>query len=598
MISTSQASPELADGVGTPPRPGPARRMRPRPPGSRAIVLAAWFLASAVLVYYPLMLLFRLGLRTEDGGIGLGNYQSLLTEPDLLTAAWNSTWTAAATTAVCVAVGVPLAFLVSRTDLPFKALIKVTSVMTFALPSFIAATAWILLFAPRSGIVNVFVQGIIGTSHGPINIFTPWGIVFALSVFSYPLVFLPTAAALDNMEPNLEQAAASVGAKRWTVFRRVTFPLVLPATFAGGLLVFTTSFIAYGPVAMLGRPAGFENVPTAMLRLMQMPPRIEMAAVMAVPTLFVLAALLLIQNRAFRNRDFSIVSGKPGQRSLIRLGPWRWPAAAVAICVFVVTVLMPAGVLLFTSIRKSLGRPFDADNFAGVDNYLRVFDQARVVEATQNSLVLALAAAVLGAVVALLGAWLVERGSSRLTSVVAPTMLAALAFPGAVLGISLVIAYGGPPLSLNGSLTILLLAYVISNLPLAFVYLRAGLKQVHPSMEESARSLGASWFTTVRRVTIPLLSGPLAVVMLVTFVLQFRDLDSSVFLYAGSNPVIAVVLINLAESSLFQLMSAFSVLIFLANLSLVGVAGLILRFRGRARNRRRRSMLTEAANRP
>jgi iron(III) transport system permease protein len=151
-------------------------------------------------------------------------------------------------------------------------------------------------------------------------------------------------------------------------------------------------------------------------------------------------------------------------------------------------------------------------------------------------------------------------------------MLAPLAFPGAILGISLVIAYARRPFSLSGTLLILLIAYTIGTLPLAFTYQRAGLKQIDQSMEEAARSLGATWSKTVRKITLPLLRGPVLVVAVLTFIVHLRDLDSSMFLFNGNNPVIGVVLMNILESGHFQQISALSIMLLTINLVILGLA--------------------------
>ena len=183
----------------------------------------------------------------------------------------------------------------------------------------------------------------------------------------------------------------------------------------------------------------------------------------------------------------------------------------------------------------------------------------------------------IGITIALLGAWLVERARQRSSSTVPPAMLAPLAFPGAILGIALVIAYARRPFSLGGTLLILLIVYTIGVLPLAFTYQRAGLKQIDRSMEEAARSLGATWPRTVRKITLPLLKGPIIVVAVLTFIVHLRDLDSSMFLYNGSNPVIAVVLMNILESGHFQQISALSVMLLGINLTVIVVALLLYR---------------------
>jgi len=156
-------------------------------------------------------------------------------------------------------------------------------------------------------------------------------------------------------------------------------------------------------------------------------------------------------------------------------------------------------------------------------------------------------------------------------------MLAPLAFPGAILGIAMIITYGGQPFWIGGTLTIIVLAYLIRVVPQSFTYTHAGLKQLNAETEDAARSLGASWTETMRRVTVPLLRGPILSIGVLNFVLLFRELDVSIFLYTGTNTVAPVVLYNLASESRFQLMGALSVVMLAVNL---GVVVLARRLRG------------------
>lgn len=552
--------------------PGRIRSLRRRDPADRPATRAAWVVAAVALVYYPLTMLFGLSFRDPSGAIGLSNYLQALQDPRLLRAVWNSIWTAGAITVGSTAIALPMAYLVSRTDLPLRRLVRSSSVLTFAAPSFIAAMGWILLLGPHSGLINRALQAIFGFQQGPFNIFSSWGIVFVLALFSYPLIFLPVTAALDNMDVSLEQAAANLGASRWRVLRRITFPLVTPAVLGGMLLTYVTTFVVFGPVALLGNPVGFETIPTVMLDLMTFPPRIETAAVMGVPVLAVLAVLLWIQRRILSDRSYAMVGGRPGRSETIPLGRYRWVGGAFAAAVVTLSIVLPYGVLVLTSFRKAIGAPLTWANLDFTANYVRLLEQPSVIKAFRNSIVLSVGAVVVSIMLGVLAAWMLQRTRARSNTLVAPTMLSPLAFPGAVLGIALILSYARPPFRLGGTLTILLIAYVIRTLPLSFTYVQAGIQQLGPEVEEAARNLGAGWWRTMARITVPLLKGPILSVALLNFVLLFRELEISVFLYTGLNDVAAVTLFNLATESLFGLMGALSVIILAINLVVVIVA--------------------------
>jgi len=534
-----------------------------------------WAAAAFFLVAVPVGgLLWRSLADGQTGGIGLGNYAAVLSTPGILEAIWNSTWIGLATTAIALVIAVPLAFLVSRTDMPGHGLFRSFAVLTFAAPSFIAAMGWILLLGPRNGLLNQYVITPLGLPA--FDVFGPRGIVMVLSFFLYPLIFLPVTDAMDNMDSRLEEAAESLGATRSHTLRAITLPLILPPVFSGSLLVFISAFVIFGPVALLGGPVGFQTIPTAMLQLMTFPPKIEYAAVLGLPVLVALGLLLVLQRRIYGRRRYTTVGGKPGQRRLLRLGIWRWPAWLFGVAVMLVSVVLPFGVLLLTSFRKAIGLPLTPGNLVLFDNYRALLHQPEILESFWNSLWISLVATLASIAVAVLAGWLLERGRSRLRGLIQPSMLAPLAFPGAILGIAMIITYGGQPFWIGGTLTIIVLAYLIRVVPQSFTYTHAGLKQLNAETEDAARSLGASWTETMRRVTVPLLRGPILSIGVLNFVLLFRELDVSIFLYTGTNSVAPVVLYNLASESRFQLMGALSVVMLTVNLGVVLLARRLL----------------------
>lgn len=528
-------------------------------------------LIAVFLVAVPILgVLWKSTELPETGGRGLGNYRTVLTRPEVLRAIWNSTWIGLATTLGSLLLAIPFAFLVSRTNMPGRRLFRSVAVLTFAAPSFIAAMGWILLLGPRGGLLNQYVLTPLGLPA--FNIFSAKGIILVLTLFMYPLVLLPVTDALDNMDSRLEEAAESLGASRVETLRRVTLPLITPPAFSGSLLVFTNAFVIFGPVALLGGPVGLDTIPTAMLKLMTFPPRIEYAAVLGLPVLLALGGLLVLQRRIYGRRRYTTISGKPGQRRIVDLGRWRWPACLLGSGVMLLSVVLPFGVLLLTSFRKAIGLPLTWENLVFTANYRALFEQPEIMLSFWNSLWIALVATFASIVVAVLAVWLVERSRSRVRPFIQPSMLAPLAFPGAVLGIAMVIGYGGSPFWLGGTLTIMLLAYLIRVAPESFTYVHAGFKQINFETEEAARSLGASWGESLRRVTIPLLRGPILSIGVLNFVLLFRELDVSIFLFTGTNSVAPVVLYNLASESRFQLMGALSVVMLAINLGVVLVS--------------------------
>ncbi|TFV61943.1 iron ABC transporter permease [Geodermatophilus sp. DF01-2] len=559
-----------------------------------------WALAVLALIGYPIAQVFGQSFVAGVGGFTLANYALLGQEPDLVEAILNSLWIAVGTVVGSLLLGLPVAWLTVRTDMPLRRFFRGSAVLTFAAPSFIAALGWILLLGPRSGLLNTALVNLFGLEEAPFDIFTPWGIIFVLSLFLYPLVFLPVSAALEGIDPALEQAASSLGASRWRVLRTVTFPVIAPALIAGSILVFVSAAIIFGPVAILGAPVGFQTIPTVLLSLMQFPPRIEAAAVISVPILVIIAVLLVVQRWLTGGKRFTVIGGKPGRQDATHLrAGGRVLGMTFCSAVVLLSIVLPFGVLLVTSFREALGRPLGWDNFTLTGNYEQVFGRPLITAAMRNSFALAVAGTVLALAVALLAAWLAHRTRARSNALIAPVMAAPLAFPGAVLGIGLIIAYAGTPFGLGGTLTILLIAYAGSALPLSYAYVHAGMGQIGAEVEEASRSLGASWARTWRRITVPLLRPSLLAAGLLNFVLLFRELEMSVFLYTGANPTVATVLYNLASESLYQRVGALSVVILLINIVVTVIAIRLLDRRpGESPSRRRRRSPSVALNTP
>lgn len=552
-------------------------RVRQRGRRTVGMVPTIWVVAVAFFVIVPLLAVVVRSFQHREDGLGLGNYAEVLSRPQVWEAMLNSLILGVGSAVGCLIIAVPYAYLVSRTDMPMRRFFRSTAVLTFAAPGFVAAMGWILLFGPQSGLINAYVLEPLGIPS--FNIFSLPGILLCLILFLYPLIFLPLVEALDTMDSRLEEAAESLGASRAKVFLKVTLPLTTPALFSGTLLVFISAFTIFGPVALLGSPVGIDSIPTAMFGLMTSPPRIEYSAVLGLPVIIVLALLLWLQHRIKSRRRYTTVTGKPGTARRVALGRLRWPMWLFSMGIFVASIVLPFGVLILTSFRRAVGEPLSLNNLVLWDNYQALLEQETILMSFVNSIWIALAASIGAMALAYLAVWLKTRAGWKGASVVQPVMLAPLAFPGAILGIAMLIAYSGGPMWLGGTLTIMVVAYMIRVIPQSFTYIDAGVEQINSETEEAARNLGAGWLQTVRRVSIPLIRGPLLAVGILNFVILFRELDISIFLYTGSNGVAPVILYNLAAESQFQVMGALSVVILAVNLGVVIAATRLLRIK-------------------
>jgi iron(III) transport system permease protein len=358
----------------------------------------------------------------------------------------------------------------------------------------------------------------------------------------------------------------------------VTLPLAVPAIAGGFILVFLETLVLFGAPAMLALPARFHVMTTQLWAFFQYPPQLEVAAAYAMPLLVCAAGLLWAQRWLLGRRTFTTVGGRAAAPRLVRLGTWRWPAAAACAAVLACSIVLPYFALLRAALAKAWGLGWTWQNLT-LRNFQYVlfeFDPTR--SAIVNTLVLGVVTATLAAVLMAGIAYAAQRrllpGARALTFLAT----APLAIPGIVLSIGLFRAYSQPPLLLYGTIWIIFVAYLTKYLPVAYTACHAALANVHPELEDAARILGANRLVAVKDVTVPLLGAGLASAWLLVFLPSLRELSSSILLFTSRSRVVSVVIYTLYEEGLWEAVSSLGVLLLLITLVIVAVGQ---RFLGR-----------------
>src|SRR6201747_2829575 len=298
-------------------------------------VLAVVAALLVLLIVMPMSWLALYAFTDKTSHATLQNFVTLFTDPDFLDPLWTTAIIATSSALICCVVAAPMGWLVSRTDMPGRQFIRALVTASFVTPPFLGAVAWELLAAPNSGLLNQLYRVVIGAEADEhlFNIYSLTGIIFVISCYTFPFVFVLVANALDNMPGELEDACAILGGRAWTTARRVTIPLALPALVAGALVAFLQAMTLFGSPAILALPAGFHTMTTKIWSLFQYPPKLELAAAAAVPLL--LLTILLLQGQKFLlgRRGYSVVGGKYGAPRQGELKGWRWPALLFCLAV-------------------------------------------------------------------------------------------------------------------------------------------------------------------------------------------------------------------------------------------------------------------------
>src|SRR5438552_2994343 len=319
--------------------------------------LPVWLAAAGALVVLmalPLAWLGYMSVSAEGGGSTLAHYRDAFRDTALRKALWNTLVLAFWVGIASIAVGAPLAWLTARTDVPAKGLIRGLVLASFVTPPFLGAFAWVMLAGPNAGALNTFWRWITGSDTPLLNIFTMPGLVFVVTSYTFPYVYIMLANTLALIASDLEDAAAIHGAGRLSVALTITMPLVAPAIVSGFILAVLQALALFGSPAILALPAGFHTITTQVWSFFQFPPKVELAAAVSVPLLLATALLLLLQKHLLGRRGYASVGGKGGSRRTIALGLWRYPALAGVFVVMACAIFLPYAILAKAAFTKEM----------------------------------------------------------------------------------------------------------------------------------------------------------------------------------------------------------------------------------------------------
>jgi iron(III) transport system permease protein len=531
-----------------------------------------------VLIGLPLFwLIVRSVMMPESADISAANftwlnYQEVFTNPRLLEAVKNSLLLATGTGLMSVLIGVPMAWAVTRTTMPLRGLMKVLLLVAFTTPHFLGGIAWILLASPNAGWLNRLFTSLTGAEQGPFNVYSLWGAIFVVGIYSYPYAFLLTSSALEFVSSELEEAATVLGAGTLTTALQITLPLVLPSIFSGFLLSFLEAIALFGSPTLLLVPARIPIVTTEIWQSFQHPPNVELASAFSLSLIIITLFLLWVQRRLLANKGYTTLTGKGGRKRLIDIGLWGWGFLGFCLLVSSLSLFLPFYMLLRTALSKAWGQPFTTDNmtlqwFEDV-LFKQPFTQLSIV----NTLIYAVAAAVGAMVLGVAIAYIVHHQLVRGWRILGFVPMIPLAIPGIVIAVGIFAAYSQPPLMLYGTGLILIVAYTTRFVPIAFSNANDIFKSINPEMELAARDLGANQFQTIREITVPLVQRGLIGGLILIFILSVRELSCAILLFTSNTQVMATVLFDLVNEGSFERVAALGVVMLVIVFGAVGLA--------------------------
>ena len=503
-----------------------------------------------LLIILPMSWLVYYSLVDRSGAFTLGNFKTLASDPAFFDPLVTTLIIAISSSVTCCAVAAPISWLVARTDMPLRRTVRALVTASFVTPPFLGAIAWELLAAPNSGLLNKAYRAMTGVPQDEylFNIYSLPGLIFVISCYTFPYVFVLLANALDRIPGDLEDASSILGGRTWTTARRITIPLALPALLAGALVAFLQAMTLFGSPAILAIPAGFHTLTTKIWSLFNYPPKPELAAAASIPLLVLTILLLRAEHMILGRRGYSVVGGKQGDPRLIRLGWMRWIAIGCVLAVLLCPVFLPYGALLNAAFSRVATSFVWFGNFTLHNIYFVFFELSSTKLAVKNTFLLGVASATIGTLMALVIAYLTTRRAITGYRALGFLATAPVAIPGIVLGVGLFLSYARPPFVLYGTLWILLIAFITIALPAAYQQLQSAFRSVHTDLEDASRILGSTRLRTLRDITAPLLRTSVIATWCFIFVGVIRELSAAIMLFTSETKVISVLIFDLNES--------------------------------------------------
>lgn len=531
-------------------RPVPVLRL-PRFDGAWMPTLAIGALL-VWLVVVPLVLILVSSVRPSgfprDEGWTFSHYARTYGDPAFWELALNTGLFALGSTVLALVIGVTLAWLSERTDMPAKGVVRTMVILPMATPPVLLAIAWVMLLSPRTGEINAALEWL--GADGPVfDIYTLPGMIFVEALSLVPSTFLILSPAFRNMDPSLEEAALVSGAGLGTLLRRVLLPLMAPAILAAAIFLMIVGLVVFDIPGTIGLPAGIFTLSSRIYFLANdNPAGLPDYGQISAMAVFFLAALLILawlyRHYTRQAGRFTTVTGKGFRPRTFRLGRWRWAAFGLAALYFTLAVLLPLAILGWTSVMPfQTGLSWDALEMASLEQHEAVLSNRFVTRAAANSTVIALVSSTVVAILAVLVSWIVIKSKAPGRHAIDVLAFAPLAVPGVLISIALIYVYLTVRVApIYGSIWIIVIAYVTNYLSFGSRATHGVMHQLHDDLEDAARTAGATWTRTMARVVVPLAGPAILAVWIWVLAHCLRELTSALMLQGRTNETLPVLL--------------------------------------------------------
>jgi iron(III) transport system permease protein len=513
-------------------------------------IMGGLLLVLGGLVLYPLFMIFYGSFWSDapgaPGHFTVQGYIEAYSDPAVLSALGTTFWLAAVRTVVTSVMAIFFAWVLVRTDLPYKGLFEVMLWLPFFLPLMPMTMSWVLLLSPHIGIVNQLLVKLPFIQDAVFNIYSYGGIIWSHLFFSTSVRVIMIVPAFRRMDASLEEAARVSGAGRFGSIVRITIPVLMPGILGATMLGFIKSLESFEIELLLGVPQGIYVYTTKIYQLItsepaRYPPAMALTGVFLVVVFF----LIFLYRHLISRREYTTITGRGFTVRPVLLGRWK-PFLVILFSLYIfVSTILPLSVLVLGTFMRYFGL-FRGDWFTFA-NWAKVLGDSSLLTSVKNTFILGAGVAIGGVLLYLLVSYIIIRTRARGRGALDFVSWLPWSVPGLVLALGMLWAYvGGIPLPfvLYGTIWIMMLAIVVAQMPFGMRIMNASMLQVSKELEESARVHGASWAYTMRRIMMPLLGPALMAIALILFQAAVRDLATVVLLYSPKSRVLSTLMLD------------------------------------------------------
>ncbi len=549
----------------------------------QTLLLTLFMVFVAILVLTPLFLLFfnsfQVGRPGEGVVYGLDGWREAFASPGIREAVYNTFSLSIARQTIASVLGIFLAWLLARTDIPKRGWLEFGFWLSFFLPALPVTLGWILLLDPKYGLLNEWLMMLPFISNPPFDIYSYWGIVWVhLTATTIGVKVMLLTPAFRNLDASLEESSRVLGAGTIQTLLRIIIPVMMPAILVATILGFIRSLEAFEIELILGVPIGLQVFSTTIHAFVtHEPPQFPPATALATFFLAFLLVMVALQQLYVRRKTFTTVTGRSFSARPTALERWRMPAFIVVLIIVLTITVVPTFFLVLGTFMKLFGF-FNIKDPWTLENWRYVLADPIMLRSIKNTLMLGLMTAGLNVSLSSLVAYVIVKTRFKARGVLDFLTWLPWSIPGILLGMallwSLLLVHRFVPI--YGTTLALAIAMTIAGLPLSVQVIKSFLLQLSDELEEASRVSGASWFSTYRRILLPLLLPALAVVGLLDFIRAARNISTVILLATGETRTLSLLMLDFAAGAELERATVVAAITVL----LVVVLSLIVRFLG------------------